>query len=67
MFPLRRMPLLPFRWENAPGFERVEQKANDLNNYFNSMFVLIPRSGDYSGTALDMRSVAYLHLFNVSE
>ena len=41
--------------------------ANALNNYFNSMFVLIPRSGDYSGTALDMRSVAYLHLFNVSE
>ena len=31
------------------------------------MFVLIPRSGDYSGTALDMRFIAYLHLFNVSE
>jgi len=44
-----------------------EQKANAFNNYFNSMFVLIPRSGGYSGTALDMRSVAYLHLFNVRE
>lgn len=32
-----------------------------------SMFVLFPRSGNYSGTALDMRFIEHLHLFNVSE
>lgn len=63
IFVLRYLHDLKF-----PRFQsRVEQKANALNNYFNSMFVLIPRSVDYSGTVLDMRSVAYLHLFNVSE
>ena len=32
-----------------------------------SMFVLFPRSGNYSGAALDMRFIKHLHLFNVSE
>ena len=48
--------------------DSVKPKQASINAfYFNSMFVLIPHSGDYSGTALDMRFIAYLHLFNVSE